>query len=104
MAALAYVVLPISGLVAFLTGSTSRVRFHGLQAIVFGAVWPLLLYAATWTTPVVTQIIGAAGLLLWLILIITTALGRDLQLPFLGERLRAAAIASITSDMDPTAS
>ena len=102
MAALAYVLLPISGLVAFLTGSTPRVRFHGLQAIVFGALWPVLLYAATWTSPVVTQLIGGAGLLLWVVLIIATALGRDLQLPLLGARLRTAAVAPVTSDVDST--
>ena len=59
-------------LVAFLAGSTPRVRFHGLQAILLGAVWPLLLYAATWTSPVVTQVIGAAGLLLWVVLVVAT--------------------------------
>jgi uncharacterized membrane protein len=102
VAALAYVLLPITGLVAFLGGTTPRIRFHGLQAIVFGAVWPVLLYAATWTSPLVTQLVGAAGLLLWVVLIIATALGRDLQMPFLGARLRTAAITSATTDVDST--
>lgn len=97
MAALAYVLLPISGLVAFLKGSSARVRFHGLQAIALGAVWPILLYAATWTTPVVTQLVFFAGLLLWLTLIVATAFGRDLELPFLEGRFRAAAESPVAS-------
>ena len=91
MAVLAYLLLPISGLVAYLKGSSPRVRFHGLQAILFGCLWAILLYAATWTTPVVTQLIFAAGLLLWIALMAGAALGRDLELPIAGSALRAAA-------------
>jgi uncharacterized membrane protein len=98
VAAFAYVLLPVSGLIAFLRGSTPRTRFHGLQAIVVGAVWPLLLYAATWTTPVVTQAVGVAGALLWLALIVTTALGKDVQLPVIGGRLRTGAQAEVSGD------
>jgi uncharacterized membrane protein len=98
MAALAYVLLPISGLIAFLRGSTARTRFHGLQAIVVGAVWPVLLYAATWTTPVVTQVVAAVGGLVWVTLVVTAALGRDLHLPVVGSRLRTAAEARIAGD------
>ena len=103
MAALAYVLLPVTGLIAFLKGSSPRIRFHGLQAISIGAAWPVLLFAATWTTPVVTQLIGVAGLLLWVTLIVTTALGRDLQLPLIGPRLRAAAQTPVTGDGISTA-
>ena len=98
MAALAYVLLPVTGLAAYLKGATQRTRFHGLQAIVFGAVWPVLLYAATWTTPVVTQVVAAVGFLGWVTLIVTTAAGRDLQFPFVGRRLRAAAQTPVTED------
>jgi uncharacterized membrane protein len=98
VAALAYVLLPVTGLAAYLKGPTPRTRFHGLQAIVFGAVWPLLLYAATWTTPVATQVVAIVGFLGWLTLIVATAAGRDLQLPFVGRRLRAAAQTPVTED------
>jgi uncharacterized membrane protein len=98
VAALAYVLLPVSGLAAYLKGATPRTRFHGLQAIVFGAMWPVLLYAATWTTALVTQLVGAVGFLGWVTLIVSTAAGRDLQLPFVGRRLRAAAQARVTED------
>ncbi|MEA2506761.1 MAG: hypothetical protein QOH48_1379 [Actinomycetota bacterium] len=91
MAALAYVLLPISGLVAYLKGSSSRVRFHGLQAIAFGALWAVLLYAATWTTPAVTQVIFAAGVLVWLVLILGAIVGRDWHLPLVGAWLESVA-------------
>jgi uncharacterized membrane protein len=103
VAALAYVLLPVSGLIAFLKGSTVRTRWHGLQAIVVGAVWPVLLYAATWTAPVVTQAVGVVGAILWVALIVTTALGKDLQLPVVGSRLRTAARAPMAGDqLSPT--
>jgi uncharacterized membrane protein len=98
VAAFAYVLLPVSGLIAYLKGATARTRFHGLQAIVFGAVWPVLLFAATWTTPLVTQVVGAAGALLWIALVVTTAVGRDLQLPLVGGSLRTAAQTRVTDD------
>jgi uncharacterized membrane protein len=66
-------------------------RFHGLQAILFGAVWVLLLYAATWTTPVVTQVVFAVGLVLWIALMAGAAMGRDIELPIAGRPLRSAA-------------
>jgi uncharacterized membrane protein len=91
VAALAYSLLPVSGLLAYFKGSTVRVRFHGLQAILFGAVWPVLLYAATWTRPVVTQLVFVGGLLTWLTLIVSAAIGRDWELPVAGRRLRLAA-------------
>jgi uncharacterized membrane protein len=91
VAALAYLFLPISGLVAYLKGSSPRVRFHGLQAILFGALWAVLLYAATWTTPVVTQLIFAAGLVLWIALMAGAAVGRDIELPIAGHALRSVA-------------
>jgi uncharacterized membrane protein len=91
VAALAYVLLPITGLIAFLKGSTARIRFHGLQAILFGAAWAVFLYAATWTTPVVTQVVFAAGLLLWMALMVAAAFGRDIVLPIAGGPLRSLA-------------
>jgi uncharacterized membrane protein len=91
VAALAYLLLPISGLIAYLKGTSPRLRFHGLQAIVFGALWAVVLYAATWTTPVVTQVVFAAGLVLWIVLIAGAALGRDIELPIAGDALRSAA-------------
>ena len=81
MAAFAYVLLPLSGLIAFLVGDDPRMRFHGLQAIAVGLVWALAAYVASWIAPPVTLAVFLAGALLWLILILSTLLGRDLRLP-----------------------
>ena len=86
VASLAYVLLPISGLVAYLFGD-ARARFHGLQAILFGLVWPLGLYAAAAVSPATTRIVFAAGVLLWVGAIVTTAIGRDPTIPGLRGRL-----------------
>jgi uncharacterized membrane protein len=98
VAALAYVLLPVTGLVAYLSGSSPRTRFHGLQAIIFGTVWPFLLYAATWTTPVVTQVVFLVGLLVWMALMAGAAFGRDFYLPLVGPGLRSAAETKVAED------
>ena len=91
MAGLAYLLLPVSGLVAYLTGSTARTRFHGLQAIAVGLAWPLALYAASAVAPLLTQVVFVAGVALWVLLLIGAAAGRDPSVPWIGKRLRAAA-------------
>ena len=88
MAALAYVLLPVSGLIAYSMGASSRTRFHGLQAVVLGLKWPLALYAASFLSPVVTQLVFAAGLAAWLWLLVATAAGRDPRLPVVGNYLQ----------------
>ena len=40
MPGLAYVLLPLSGMLAYFNGTSVRMRFHGLQAIALGALWP----------------------------------------------------------------
>jgi uncharacterized membrane protein len=87
MAALAYVLLPVSGLFAYLKGSSQRVRFHGLQAVAFGLLWPLALYACTYAGPGVTQAGWAAGALIWVALILATAFGANPRVPGLGGAL-----------------
>ena len=81
VAALAYVLLPLSGVIAFLFGSTVRMRFHGLQAIALGTIWALLAYAASWIAPVVTALVFGLGTLVWLAAMITALIGVDLRLP-----------------------
>ncbi len=80
MAALAYVLLPLSGVIAFLLGE-ERTRKHGLQAIELGLVWGLGAYVGSWIGPGVTRAVFVAGALVWLTLIAVTAAGRDLWLP-----------------------
>ena len=81
MAALAYALLPVSGLIAFLTAEDARVRFHGLQAIALGLVWPLLLYAAAAASERITQVVFGIGLVVWLGYLLGTLAGRDPRLP-----------------------
>jgi uncharacterized membrane protein len=91
MAALAYVLLPISGMMAFFSQGSFRVRFHGAQAVAFGLVWPLVLYGSSALSATVTQITFVLGAVIWLALIATAATGRDLRLPLLGSFCARAA-------------
>jgi uncharacterized membrane protein len=94
VAALAYILLPISGLIAYFAGRTARMRLHGLQAVVLGAVWPVALYAGSAVSARVTQITWALGALLWVVLMGAAAFGRDLRLPLVGSTLQRVAAVS----------
>lgn len=87
MAALAYLLLPLSGIVAFVSGGSARVRFHGLQAIVFGTTWAAGLYAGSAIGQTATQIVAAVGSLGWLVLGLGAAVGRDPAIPLVGPGL-----------------
>ena len=91
VAALAYLFLPITGLVAVLGGSSQRARFHGLQAIVLGLVWPVALYGAALLSPGVTQVVFVVGALAWLGFLIATLVGADPRIPLLAGPLERAA-------------
>lgn len=100
MAALSYVLLPITGLVALALGSEPRTRFHGLQAIVFGLVWVLALYGGAAVGPAVTRVVFATGALGWLVLVGATAAGGDPKLPGIGSLLERAAADDLRDDRD----
>ncbi|MDP9067649.1 MAG: hypothetical protein M3N53_04765 [Actinomycetota bacterium] len=87
MAALAYLLLPVSGLAAYLLGADARTRFHGLQAILIGLLWPLALYAASSMSAALTRVVFVAGVTVWLLLIVVAASGRDITLPAVGRYL-----------------
>ncbi len=91
MAALAYFVPPVSGLIAFLTGRSESVRLHGLQAVLLGAAWPASLFVSSWISPRATQGVFVVYAVVWLTLIAGTALGKNPTLPGLGDLLRQAA-------------
>ena len=88
MAALAYLVLPVTGLLAYFSGHTPRVRWHGLQAIVLGALWPALLYLAAAVEESLVLPVTIGGAAVWLLFLAGAALGRDPSLPWLGPKLR----------------
>ena len=89
MAAFAYLLLPVSGLIAFLTGRDARSRFHGLQAITLGLVWPIVLYAAALGPAVAVQVVFAAGAVVWVAFLVTTMFGRNPRIPALGSYLES---------------
>jgi uncharacterized membrane protein len=91
MAGLAYLLLPVSGLLAYFRGTAARVRFHGLQAILIGLVWPVVLILCSKLTPGATQIAFGAGTLVWLGFMVLTSAGRNPSLPFVGGPLKRAA-------------
>jgi uncharacterized membrane protein len=91
MAALAYLALPVSGLLAFFSGRSPRVRWHGLQAIVIGALWPALLYLAAALDESLVLPVAAGGAVVWLLFLAGAAIGRDPSLPWLGPKLRELA-------------
>ncbi|MDQ3877051.1 MAG: hypothetical protein M3290_01685 [Actinomycetota bacterium] len=88
MAALAYLLLPVSGAIAYFGGTNARTRFHGLQAIVYGAAWVIVLYVCARLSDKATQAAFAAGAVGWMVLIVVAALGHDLRLPLVGKWLR----------------
>ena len=88
MAALAYLLPPLSGLLVYSMGRDQRARFHGLQAVVFGFLWPAAVYVGSLTGPTGTRVVFALGALVWIALLGMTALGRDPRLPG-GRRLRS---------------
>ena len=91
MAALAYALLPVSGLAAYLAGKSARVRFHGLQAVTLGLVWPAALYVCTYLTPGATQLCALGGAMVWIGFLVAAALGRDPRIPVAGRYLERVA-------------
>ena len=81
VAVLAYFLLPLSGLVAFVLARSPRVRFHGAQAIVVGLAWGLALYGASALSASITRAVWGIGALVWLALLVGTALGKDPAVP-----------------------
>ncbi len=94
MASLAYLLPPLSGLIAYLAGSSERTRFHGLQAICFGVVWPAGLYGASAIGQAATQLVAAVGAVAWLVLLGAAAAGHNPRLPLVAAWLWTAAAES----------
>jgi hypothetical protein len=91
VAGLAYLLPPLTGLLAYFAGADERARFHGLQSVALGVAWPAAMYAGSWVTPGLTQAAWAAGAIAWLGLLVGAAAGRDPRLPWAGSRLRRLA-------------
>lgn len=91
MAALAYLFLPVSGMLAYFSWGGPRWKFHGAQAVALGLAWSLALFAASFIAAVATQIVFLLGGSVWLGLMLTTAFGRDVKLPIIGRACARAA-------------
>jgi len=87
MAALAYLVPPVSGLIVYLVAASQRVRFHGLQSVALGLLWPLALLAGGLLSPAVTHLAAVTGMAAWLAFLTGAALGKDPRWPGLGRVL-----------------
>jgi uncharacterized membrane protein len=91
MAALAYLLLPVSGLMAYLLAEEPQLRTHGLQAITVGALWPAAIFAGSAISPTATRIAFVAGAITWIALLVAAALGMDPRLPLIGRFLERVA-------------
>lgn len=91
MAAIAYLFPPITGLLAYLRGGSPRTRWHGLQAVALGLIWPLVLYACSLASSGFTQAAFAGGILTCALFVVAVAVGKDPALPFVGRWLQLAA-------------
>ena len=92
MAALAYLLLPVTGLFAYFGSASPRVRFHGLQAVLIGFLWPAAIYALSAVSEGAALAAWLGGAAVWLVLMLTTAAGLDPHLPVIGRYLRDAAV------------
>lgn len=99
MAALAYLLPPLSGLVAYFSRGDARLRFHGLQSVVLGVAWPAALYLASALSPDATIFALLLGTGAWLVLLFGAALGKDPRLPG-GRFLQSAAAEDPRADGD----
>jgi len=101
MAALAYLLLPVTGMIAYFTSGSPRVRWHGLQAVLIGILWPVAIYGFSALSPGAGLVAWAGGGALWLGLMISAAAGFDLSIPVVGRYLRRAAEQGPGGDSGP---
>ena len=87
MAALAYLLPPLTGLLAYALGRDLRVRWHGLQSVVLGCAWPVVIYGGSLVGRTGTRLAFFLGAVIWVGFFAVTLSGRDPRLPF-GGRLR----------------
>jgi uncharacterized membrane protein len=86
---LAYVLTIITGVIFLIIDRRPEVRFHAMQAIIFGIVWLVVgvlrgvldvfpLNIALW-------LLWLGGLILWVVLIVQGFQGNHFKLPYIGD-------------------
>ena len=88
MAGLAYLFLPISGALAYFNGKRPRTRFHGIQAVILGILWPAALLGASAIGPDATFLVAVGGAVVWVTFMLVASIGRDLRFPLVGKTLQ----------------
>ena len=89
--ALCYVLWWITGVIfLILEPNNKNIRFHAFQSIiVFGAI--TILEIIFFWVPVLDWLIWAAGIILWIVLIVMTYQKRELKIPIANELARRLA-------------
>ena len=98
---LCYLLTWVTGLVFYLIEKENKdVRFHALQAILFGAAWAVIWIAVSILTPVLSLIFSGFGILMglvwfaswvvflimWIMLMVRAYQGERWKLPVIGDR------------------
>jgi len=86
---LSYVLTFVTGLIFFLTDKRPEVRFHAMQAILFGAVWfavgVLNSIISAFLIDLLLLLVSIAFFVVWIVLMIQGFSGRHFKLPVLGD-------------------
>jgi uncharacterized membrane protein len=85
---LSYVLTWITGLIFFLVDKRPEVRFHAMQAIVYGVLWSLVAVVRPYMPGPIRALFGLvlfAFFIGWIILLIQGFQGRHFKLPVIGD-------------------
>ena len=85
---LSYVATWITGLIFFLIDKRPEVRFHSMQAIVFGVAWLVFWFVWRFTSGalwVLFSLVQLAFLITWVVLLVQGFQGRHFKLPVIGD-------------------
>jgi uncharacterized membrane protein len=85
---LSYVFTWLTGLIFFLVDKRPEVRFHAMQAIVFGVFWTLVWVVRPYMPGPIRGLLGVALLAFlvgWFVLMIQAFQGKHFKLPVIGD-------------------
>jgi uncharacterized membrane protein len=85
---LSYVLTWLTGLIFFLIDKRPEVRFHAMQAIVYGVIWTLIAIVRPYMPGPISALFGLvlfAFFIGWIVLLIQGFQGRHFKLPVIGD-------------------